>query len=231
MRLTIFGANGATGRVLVRQALQAGHDVVAVTRHPDGFPVRHQRLTVAVADAHDGPAVAGVIKGSDAVLSALGVPFTRQPVTIYSDSAARIAAAMSQLGVKRVAVVSSTAVDPHPHADGGFLLNRVAQPLITRTIGRSSYADMRAMEALLSASDLDWTVIRSGGLFDAGHVSAYQAGEGPLDGAFTSRDDLAACLLAQAGDTRFVRRIIEIATSEGTPTLWQMIRREAFKKS
>jgi putative NADH-flavin reductase len=231
MKLTIFGANGATGRVLVRQALEAGHEVVAVTRHPADFPVRHDQLCVAEADAHDGPAVASAIKGSEAVLSTLGVPFTRQPITLYSDGVGRIAAAMSQLGVRRIAVVSSTAVDPHPHADGGFLLNRVAQPLISRTIGRTTYADMQAMESLLRASDLDWTAVRPGGLFDAARVSAYQVSDHLLPGAYTSRADLAACLLAQAADPRFMRKTIEITTTEGAPTLWQLIRREAFKKS
>lgn len=35
MNLTIFGANGPTGRLLTRLAIDAGHRVVAVTRHPD----------------------------------------------------------------------------------------------------------------------------------------------------------------------------------------------------
>ena len=39
MRLSVFGANGATGRLLVRQALDAGHEVTAVTRRPAEFPL------------------------------------------------------------------------------------------------------------------------------------------------------------------------------------------------
>jgi hypothetical protein len=68
-------------------------------------------------------------------------------------------------------------------------------------------------------------------LFEAGHVSFYQVSDGQLDGVFTSREDLADCLLAQVSDSRFARKTIEVTTSEGAPTLWQMIRREAFKKS
>jgi len=34
MKLTIFGATGATGTSLVQQALTAGHDVTAVVRDP-----------------------------------------------------------------------------------------------------------------------------------------------------------------------------------------------------
>jgi nucleoside-diphosphate-sugar epimerase len=159
------------------------------------------------------------------------VPFTREPVTVYSDGITHIAAAMSQLGVKRIVAVSSTAVEPHPHRDAGFLLNRVLQPVISATLGKTTYADMRTMEGILGASDLDWTVVRSAGLFDAEQVSAYQVSDGPLDGAFTSRADLASCLLAQAADARFVRKAIEVTTSEGVPSLWQLIRREAMKKN
>lgn len=231
MRLTVFGANGATGRLLVRQALDAGHEVAAVTRRPAGFPFADRRVDVVAGDVRDGQAVARALDGSEAVLSSLGVPFTRKPVTVYSEGACVIVAAMSRLGLKRLVVVSSTTVEPHRHAEGGFMLNRVMQPLVSATIGKTTYADMRAMEGIVGGSDLEWTVVRPAGLFDAGRVSAYQVSEDPLDGVFTSREDLAACLLAQAGDARFVRKAIEVTTSEGTPTLWQMIRREAFKKS
>ena len=53
MRIVIFGANGATGRLLSGQALAAGHDVAAVTRRPAGFPITHERLTVVPADVYD----------------------------------------------------------------------------------------------------------------------------------------------------------------------------------
>lgn len=229
MLLSVFGANGGTGRLLIRQALDAGHEVTAVTRRPADFPFAHPRLFVAGADVADGRAVTRAMEGSQAVLSSLGVPFTRQPISVYSEGVSVIGAAMSRLGIKRIVVVGSTAVEPHPHAEGGFMLNRVMQPLVSRTIGKTTYADMRAMEDILRASDLDWTVIRSAGLFEAGRVSAYQVSDGPLDGVFTSREDLAACMLAQVSDTRFIRKTIEVTTSEGVPTLWQMIRREAFK--
>lgn len=231
MRLAVFGANGGTGRLLVRQALDAGHEAVAVTRHPAAFPITGPRLVLVEADVRDGDAVARAVAGSDAVLSSLGVPFTRRPVTIYSAGVTSIVTAMNHLGIKRIVVVSSSAVAPHHHADGGFLLNRVVQPLMARTIGKSTYADLRAMEAILLASDLHWTVVRAAGLFDAGQVSSYQVSDRPLDGLFTSRADLAACLLAQVRDPRFVKKTIEITTSGQVPALWQVIRREAFKRS
>ena len=78
MQIVIFGANGMTGRLLTRRVLDAGHSAVAVTRRPDDFPITDPRLTIAGADVRrDG--LAGIVAGADAVLSTLGVPFTRQP--------------------------------------------------------------------------------------------------------------------------------------------------------
>lgn len=227
--ITIFGAHGATGRLTVRQALAAGHEVVAVTRRPEHFPLRGgDGLAVVGADATDEAATARAIAGADVVLSSIGVPFSRDQISVYSAAAAAMTAAMAAHGVKRLVVVSSTAVAPHPHAEGGFLLNRVMQPLISKTIGKSTYADMRAMESIVRESALDWTIVRPSGLFDAHDVSDYRVSDGPLDGVFTSRADLADLLVRQVEDDQFVGKAVEITTSQGAPTLLQMIRQEAF---
>jgi nucleoside-diphosphate-sugar epimerase len=228
MKIVVFGANGGTGRQLTQQAVDAGHQVVAVTRRPRDFPLVHDRLEVVEADVDDPDSVKRAVHDSDVVLSTLGVPFTRKPVTIYSQGIANIAAAMAEHGVKRIVAVSSSATEPHHHADGGFLLNRVMQPLVTATIGKTTYADMRRMEQLLRGSSLDWTIVRPSGLFDADAVSKFELHEDRADGIFTSRADLAACLLAQATETAWVHKNVAVTTSEGAPTLFQMIRREAF---
>jgi nucleoside-diphosphate-sugar epimerase len=138
---------------------------------------------------------------------------------------------MSQHGVKRLVVVSSSATEPHHHAAGGFLMNHVIQPLVTATIGKTTYADMRRMEELVRDSDLEWTIVRPSGLFDAPGVTSYELHEDQAPGIFTSRADLAACLLEQAADGRFVRKAVAVTTSEGVPTLFHMLRQEAFKGS
>jgi putative NADH-flavin reductase len=228
MRIVVFGANGGTGRTLTQQAIDADHAVVAVTRKPQEFPLSHERLTVAEADVHDRLATAEAIAGADVVLSALGVPFTRKPITIYSDGTASIAAAMERHGVKRLVVVSSSAMEPTHHVDGGFFLNRVMQPLVTATIGKTTYADMRRMEAFLRSSDLDWTVMRPGGLFDADAPTDYELHENSSDRVFTSRSDLAAAMLAQGTSTEWLRKCVAVNTVQGTPSLMEMFRREAL---
>ena len=165
MQIAIFGANGLTGRLLTRRALDAGHSAVAVTRRPDEFPITHPRLRVAGADVRrDG--LAGIVGGADAVLSTLGVSFTRQPVDTYSVGTRNVVNTMRETGVTRLAVVSSTAVSPTPGRRQTPLALRLFEPIITRTIGKTVYDDIRRMEALVLDSGLNWTIVRPSGLFD-----------------------------------------------------------------
>ena len=97
MKIVIFGANGATGRLLTGQALAAGRDVAAVTRRPADFQIHHERLTVIATDVLDARAVDAAVEGADVVLSTLGTPFTRQGVNIYSVGVRNITQAMGRL--------------------------------------------------------------------------------------------------------------------------------------
>lgn len=230
MRIAIFGANGATGRLLTRRALDAGHTVVAVTRHPEQFPINGAGLTVAEADVREAAAVSTVVDGADAVLSTLGVTFTMDPVDTYSVGVGNIVAAMRATGVVRLAVVSSTAIADYPgRTDTPFAL-RVVQPVISRIFGRTLYADMRRMEDIVTGSGLNWTIVRPSGLFDLPEVTNYIAGRRDPVGAFTSRTDLADYLLklAEAPETGAT---VTISTTVDTPSMWQLLRREALKSA
>lgn len=230
MRIVIFGANGATGRRLTQQSLDAGHSAVAVTRHPDQFPITHAALSVVGADVHDGHALPEVISGADAVLSTLGVTFTRDIVDTYSAGAANIVNAMSATGVDRLAVVSSTAISPYPGRTGTPVALRLVQPVISNVFGKTLYDDMRRMEGIVSDSGLQWTIVRPSGLFDLPYVTEYIAGQRDPVGAFTSRTDLADYLLKLTASPTG-GEINTISTTVDTPSMWQLLRREAFKSA
>jgi putative NADH-flavin reductase len=229
MRIVVFGANGPTGRQLVDQALTAGHEVTAVTRRPGSVSAR-AGLTVVTADVADADAVDTALAGSDAVLSALGVPPTSKPITVYSQGANSIITAMHRHGVKRLVTVSSSVMDPTWRPTGEFFFNNVMDPLVNRRIARTAHDDMRRMEALVRDSDLDWTIARPSGLFDHPTVTRYEVAQDVADGLFTARADLAASMLAQLTDDRFVRRAMAVITTQVRPSIVGLIWREAVKK-
>jgi putative NADH-flavin reductase len=230
MRVAILGANGPTGRLLTEQALAAGHDVVALTRRPDEYPIVHQKLVVAGGDVLEPDAVDPVVDGSDAVLSALGTPFTKEQVEVYSRGGRNVLDAMKRFGTPRFVVVTSGAVTGEPEPTGGFVFNRILQPYVTNVLGKTVYDDMRRLEELIKDSDTDWTVLRPSGLFELPEVTDFSITEEHGPGRLTSRRDLAAALLLQLTDQRFVRKVAHVITTVDNPSLLSMMWREARKK-
>ncbi|MEU3839454.1 NAD(P)H-binding protein [Streptomyces sp. NPDC028635] len=229
MRITVFGANGPTGRRLVDQALAAGHEVVAVTRRPGSIAGR-PGLAVAVADATDPGGVDAAVGGTDAVLSVLGTPYSKKEITTYSASARTITEAMARHGVKRLLAVSSSIADPHWRPTGAHFFNLVLDPLVNRRLGRTLHEDMRRMEAVIRETDLDWTLVRPSGLFEHPVVTDYHTAETSADGVFTARSDLAASMLREAAERRYVRTAMGVITTAVKPNIAKLIWNEGVKK-
>lgn len=229
MKVTIFGANGPTGRLLTEQALKKGYKVTAVTRHPEAFPIQHDRLEVFHGDVYDLKSVEKAIMSQDAVLSSLGVPFSRKPISVYSQGIIHIIQAMQKFDVNRLICVSSSATEPHFDPQGGFIFERIVQPLIVNTIGKQLYEDMRRMEKLVKQSDLAWTIVRPSGLFQTQDITPYQVGETYLKGRFTSRSDLASSMLEELCSNAYLRKVMAVSTVSEQPSMLKLIMKEAFQ--
>ena len=210
MKLTIFGATGATGTRLTEQAIAAGQEVPAVVRDPARLAVpAHQRLRIVTADVMDPAAIAPAVAGADAVLSALG-PHGTGPTTISQDSARSIIEAMQETGARRLLTVSGSVVTDEGESP---YMRYLLKPLTRRTFLRHVCADMRAAEDEIQESHLDWTIMRPPGLTGKAAKSTYRTAiDRNLPRGFTiSRADLAACMLTLLDDPATVHRHISIA--------------------
>ena len=87
---------------------------------------------------------------------------------------------------------------PHPEPLGGVLFEKVLQPYVVNKLGRTVYDDMRRMESIVTASDLVWTIARPSGLCTATDVSDYLVAADHVGHRFTTRIDLADCLLPRS---------------------------------
>ncbi|TQM13965.1 NAD(P)-dependent oxidoreductase [Pseudonocardia kunmingensis] len=197
MRITVFGATGGTGRHVVEQALDAGHHVTAVVRDPArlGLPAA-DRLDVVTVQLDDRAAVRAAVAGADAVVDALGSG--SGPTTVRTDAARVIVAAMRDAGVRRLVVVS--AAGAHTTGDTAFV-RFVVKPVLGYVL-RHPFADMRAMEEVVRASDLDWTIVLPPQLTDGPRTGAVRRRVGAnVRGSYRlARADLAAAVLDAVGD-------------------------------
>jgi putative NADH-flavin reductase len=211
MKLTVFGATGATGTYLVEQALAAGHGVTAVVRDPARLAVPAQPLlSVVTADVMDPDAISSAVSGGEAVLTAIG-PRGTGPTTVIQDSARAIIIAMQTTGTRRLLMLSGSIA-----ADEGEspYLRYLIKPLARRTFLRHVCADMRAGEREVRASGLDWTIVRPPALTSKPPTHKYRTAiDRNLPHGFrVSRADLAACLLALVDDPASVEKHVGIAS-------------------
>jgi putative NADH-flavin reductase len=210
MKLTIFGATGATGTLLVEQALTAGHEVTAVVRDPARLAVpAGPRLSILTADVMDPAAIAPAVAGARAVLSALG-PRGTGPTTISQDSVRVIINAMQKTSTRRLVTISGSIVTDE--GEGPFM-SYLLKPLVRRTFLRHVCADMRCAEAEVHESHLDWSIIRPPSLTNKPAAGTYRTAiDRNLSRGFSvARADLAACMLTLIDDPAAVHRHIAIA--------------------
>ena len=152
--ILLLGGTGPTGRQIVTQALDGGHTVTVVARHPDRLETRHPRLSVVAADlAADPDAVDRALPGHDVVVSALGRGQGLRSHGLMARATAGIVSAMERQGVRRLVFLSAFGV-------GGIASQAPwVSRLMFRLLLADIYADKAAAETLLGRSNLEWTIL------------------------------------------------------------------------
>jgi uncharacterized protein YbjT (DUF2867 family) len=152
MNLLILGATGRTGREVTRAALARGHRVTVYVRSPDKLGPERASLRVEQGDALDTERLTAALVGQDAVVSVLGLPakLALRPSNFMAEAAATTVAAMKRAGVGRLAIVSAAVLFPQRGLFYAFF----------RWLLRHHARDLSAMETVVRATDLDWTIAR-----------------------------------------------------------------------
>jgi putative NADH-flavin reductase len=201
MKIAIFGSTGGTGRELVKQGLESGREVTALARTPAKLDdLRHENLIVVAGDALNYADVEKVVAGQDAVLSALGNP-TLKPDTTTSESARHIVKAMNAHGVRRFVCETSLGVGDS-REQAGFFFSKVIIP----TLLKNAIADKEIQEQVIRESNLEWVIIRPGGLTDGAKTSRYRHGLDKTIKGRIARADVAEFMLKQLSSDEYLRQ-------------------------
>ncbi|HZY61580.1 MAG TPA: NAD(P)H-binding protein [Edaphobacter sp.] len=210
MKITIFGASGATGNLLTQRCLNAGHSITALLRHPDSFRFRNsvRALRGSVFQPAD---VVQAISGADAVLSALGARSLHKE-DVLERAVPVIVRAMQQENVQRIIVLGSAGAKPDA-LDKQPVLRWIVENLVYTTVMKWPVASQRSQYETLAASELDWTMVMPP-LLTNGHGRGTWRTDAfalPRNAVRISRDDVAAFMMQQLDDPQWVRKAVYIA--------------------
>jgi len=194
MKLFVVGATGRTGLEIVQQALARGHHVTAFVRSPESITLKNERLTVLKGDAVNEDQLSDAMQNHDAVVSTLGPREVFKPSSLLHDSALATTRAM-----KRLVTLSAAA---HFHG----IPNRIASFIL-----RNHMRDSLAMEKIVQANGLDWTIARPPRLTQE-QYTVYRSREGaaPKMGFALSRKAVAAFMLDAIEKRKHFQKIVGI---------------------
>ena len=209
MRLIVFGASGKTGREIVTQALERGHQVTAFVRRPEKLGLSHERLSVARGNVMDAASVDAAMPGHDAVLIALGHRRYLGPSNIVSLGTQHIVDAMKKHGVRRIVCETALGV-----GDSAGRLGVYYTFFVIPFILPFYWYDKGRQERVVRDSGLEWVIVRPGQLTNGRKRGQYR--HGPKVGNYLwsvsiARADVADFMLNQIGETPYLRTAVSVS--------------------
>lgn len=208
VKLLVLGGSGGTGRQIVGQALDAGHDVTVLAREPGKVAIHHPRLKIVSGDTTAGGAsLSGGMRGQDAVISAIGRGKTFKSDGLIQRSVPGILGAMQTTGVRRLMFTSALGVGET------FRDSPILPKVFFKTLLRDIYADKLVGDDLIRASGLDWTIVQPAVLTDGPLTRTYRSGEHLAMSGLPSisRADTAHFILDRINDTATVGKTIVLS--------------------
>jgi putative NADH-flavin reductase len=193
MRITVFGAAGRTGRLVLREGRKRGHEMTAFTRQPEGaFGADEAGLASIVrGDGRDPAAVRAAMGSADAVIAIVAAPGRKGPHET-ADVLKVITSEMTGLGVRRIVMTSAYPI----------VGDRPRLPIaVIRRVFAASYADAAQAGRIVQSSGLDWTIAYLNRLTDKPATGRAQVSTELFSRpASVSRADVATILLDTAED-------------------------------
>jgi uncharacterized protein YbjT (DUF2867 family) len=201
MIITIFGASGKTGQLLVKQALVLGHQIRTYVRRENALSIQHPNLKQVIGNLNNEVSIRAAVSGADACFSCLGGGSLRKQSTEITNGIQLIARIMEEENVKRFIYLSSVGV-----GESRYYMSQPIRFLIVDLLLRVPLADHAKNENTLMNSKLNWTIIRPGGLTNGPKKEELQAGSHKIllkGNPSISRASVASFMLKQLADHRY----------------------------
>ncbi|MFO0467736.1 MAG: NAD(P)-dependent oxidoreductase [Bacteroidota bacterium] len=208
MNITIIGASAGIGLETVKRGLDRNHSITTLSR--SGIEIEEKKsLNVILGDATNKADLLSSIQNADAIIVTLGTNKNMNATTLFSDFA--------QLMVE---IHKENKIDiPFIFVTGfgaGESKNYVPWlvKMFLKYFLKDVYADKTKMEEFITNSDLNWTVVRPGRLFDKKLTEKYRIENKLFKGINVggiNRADVADFLIKQAEKQTELKKYIAIS--------------------
>jgi len=205
-KIAVIGGTGKAGKYLVRELIARGLHFNILLRHPENFDTNNSLITIVKGDARNYTAVRKVLDGCDAVLSMLGQP--KGEPSIFSEATRHVLQAMRECHIRRYILITGLNVDAA--TDRKSTKTQAATDWMKTTYPETTF-DKQAEYGLLTQSDVDWTLVRLPMIEQTETKSPIHISLEDCPGNRISAASLAAFVVEQLADDRFLKQAPFIA--------------------
>lgn len=208
--LLVLGGSGRTGVHVLAHAATRGHRVRALVRNPDivRAPAGVELVAGTPSNIDD---IRKAAQGTEAVISTLNNsrasdnPWAKavSPPMFMTDATRNVLTVMGEQSIRRIVINSTMGA-----GDDWARINPMARFLVNISNIKAGFVDHSGVDAIVRASDTDWTLARAVALTDKpvrGPVQAAEAGTGK-PGTRINRADLAAFLVDAVEDGTWIHQ-------------------------
>ena len=155
IRIAVLGGGGRTGKYLVNNTIDRGFQIKLLLRKPEEFQIKSSLIEIVKGDATDSEAICNLVQGCQAVISTVGQR-SGEPL-VASQAVMNVLEAMDKFGLKRFISLAGLNVDTP------FDRKSAETSMATEWMKANFpeiHDDRRKAYSILSASEVDWTLIR-----------------------------------------------------------------------
>ncbi|EIT85689.1 hypothetical protein A374_07629 [Fictibacillus macauensis ZFHKF-1] len=200
MNVLVAGANGTTGRLVLKELQKAGHEARALIRNKEqAHDMKELGATPVIGDLEGD--LSEAVKGSDAIIFAAGSGSKTGPdktVAVDRDGAIALIEEAEKQQISRFVMLSSMGVDQPENGPEGL----------------QHYLEMKAeADERLESSRLHYTIVRPGALTNEAGTGKIKAGVKIGRGSVT-REDVASVLVKAMELEHTNHKIFEMLNGE-----------------
>jgi putative NADH-flavin reductase len=211
MKIAVFGASGRIGSRIVQEALDRGHDVTAIARHPEDYTVIHDHLKVAKGDLFKAQDVETGAFNQDAVVCAYSN--TRgAPASTIPELAIPLIKGLKQAHTKRLIIVGGAG--SLEVAPGTQLVDTPNFPVEYKT---AALAQRDALKLYQNETELEWTYVSPAAETAPGErTGKFRVGSNQLlndeqGKSFITMEDLAVAIVDEIENPTHIREQMTVA--------------------
>lgn len=201
--IAVIGGTGKAGKYIVNQLIQRGFRLKILLRNSEKFVIQSPQIEIIQGDVKDYDKVLSLIKGTEVVISALGLGQPASETSIFSQATTNILQAMKTCNIQRYIVI--TGINVNTPFDKKSSKTQFATDWMYANYPKTT-TDKQTEYAILIESKVDWTLVRLPLIEQTDEISEVQISLEDCLGDKISAINLANFLINQLFDNEYINK-------------------------